>query len=182
MCTFFHGYRKPISKHCSILGGSPPWPSARHWRYTHTATGMRINCIYTSACVSALHNVDSYFPGAAGNHVDIVPHTCMQLYGGALDPSATPQELRREVIGQVEREVRERNHLHIYVVHVQCSWSQVVGLHDHPVLITYIQCAKIVGKAWIIFRTDPEVGGACFCASSSWSLGYMYIYVYSIWV
>ena len=31
----------------------------------------------------------------------------MQLYGGALDPSATLQELRREVIGQVEREVRE---------------------------------------------------------------------------
>ena len=60
--------------------------------------------------------VDSYFSGAAGSHVDIVPH--MQLYGGALDPSATPQELRQEVIGQVEREVRERDHLHIYVAHV----------------------------------------------------------------
>ena len=65
---------------------------------------MWINCRYASACVSALHNVDSYFPGTAGSHVDIVPH--MQLYGGTLDPSATPQELRREVISQVEREVR----------------------------------------------------------------------------
>ena len=77
---------------------------------------MWINCIYTSACVSALHNGDSYFSGAAGSHVDIVPH--MQLYGGALDPSATPQELRREVIGQVEREVKESDHSHIYVAHV----------------------------------------------------------------
>ena len=76
-------------------------------------------CRYVLYVGSALHNVDCDFSGAAGSHVDIVPH--MQLYGGALDSSATPQELRREVISQVEREVKERDHLHIYIAHVQCN-------------------------------------------------------------
>ena len=61
-------------------------------------------CAHDMCNMVATHNVDSDFPGAAGSHVDIVPH--MQLYGGALEPLATPQVLRREVIGQVEREVR----------------------------------------------------------------------------
>ena len=76
-------------------------------------------CRYVLYVGSALHNVDCDFSGAAGSHVDIVPHTCMQLYGGALDPSATPQELRREVIGQVDREVRENLHIYVHVHEVK---------------------------------------------------------------
>ena len=95
------------------------------------------------------HNVDSDFPGAAGSHVDIVPP--MQLYGGALEPSATPQELRREVIGQVEREVRgEAAYTFNTCTMYMKFWSKSYAFTIIQFLITY-SVQKWWGKAWIIF-------------------------------